>query len=730
MNRLLIIVGFGFILLLLGLSAGVWWYLFGANKIDGAELVPANTVAFANIPNAASLVAGYETSQLKTLVNSPNAQPIHDAIVNLIGSKNLDLLYTFLPNLSGQSFIAITHFDYDHLENVGLVAAMKPKAGMGDFDAFLEKLKDTWPNVLRQGKTGTGSVDGVSYDWIQGPSALDKICVARVDGWIVTTWGEASLQDWLERYQRKSSTPSLAQDPDYQKSVARVGKNPMTILYLNGHALMTSLPQTMVKPIPIGGIALTSQFAGGEIMDHFSVLLPRQAQIDLGASVDPCSFDTLKFTGPNTRFYWAFNFNWKQFYQNIVAQPAGSSAPPPVNPAAVLLLSLLNTYAQGTGVDVQKNIIDPLGSEMSVQVEWNPDTTYPEVGFFVKLDKPDDFKPTTTAIIDSVHKMYATSAVVNELNSNGQNFASLHFVQAAPITPTITEGGPYFGVFSTENQAVRSFQRDASLCLTNNANFIRQIGDKRNGASQIMFLDSPPLLDRGYQTAMPYLSIASMFNKDIAAMLHGSQLPQDLSWLAPMGTWSCVATPDDDGFQGYSVSGIGNQGVLFIGGAFEAATVMQSIGILPKASSLPWGTPAPNPQILPTPSPSTAPLGPTSVIYITPDSKVYFDETPVDAAQLGDFLKTKKADNENLQLVVHVDKNAPSALLSQVMDAGASAGFGVLPTTSTTGADSVPPPAGDSNAEVVPAVPSDATNSTPATNSNATPAPAASSNTP
>ena len=146
--RVLILLGVAFILLLLGLGAGVWWWLFGANEVEAAELVPANTIAFATIPNAATVIEGYQTSQVKTLVDSPNAKPLQDAIINLIGPKNVDLLHTFLPNLSGQSFIAVTHFDYDHPEQIGFIAAMKPKAGMGDFSAFLEKIKTAWQKLL------------------------------------------------------------------------------------------------------------------------------------------------------------------------------------------------------------------------------------------------------------------------------------------------------------------------------------------------------------------------------------------------------------------------------------------------------------------------------------------------------------------------------------------------------------------------------------------------------
>jgi hypothetical protein len=735
--RLLLFVGIAFVLLLLGVGAGVWWYLFGANEVEAAELVPANTIAFATIPNAATLLEGYQNSQLKTLLDSPNTKPLHDTIVKFIGQKNVDLVHAFLPNLSGQSFIAVTHFDLDHPEQIGLIAAMKPKAGMGDFGTFVEKLKAAWPDVLKQAKTGAGSVAGVDYEWIQGPGAPDRICVAQVGGWIVTSWGEASLQDWVERFRKKSSTSSLAQDLGYRKSLVRVGDDPMTLVYLNYHALMVILQKQIAKTNPaagdylgrkldtLGGAAIASRFENGEIVDRFSFLMPRPAQLEAGMASDPCPFETLKFTGPDTRFYWASSIDWKQYYKNLKEQSGVSSGQPTMsNPVVATILTFLHNWAQGAGLDAHRNIIDALGPELSVQAEWPSDSTYPEAGLFVKLDHPDDFKPTISAVIESLRRTYETSAVIKELHSNGQTFAVLKFVQSSPVSPTVTEDGPYLGVFLSENQAVRSFQRDPGIGLTHNADFNRQVGDKRTGASQLLFVDSPYFLDRAYRTALPYLSLAEMFNRNLAAVLKDRNLPPDLTWLAPMGTWSCVVTPDEDGIEGYSTSGVGNQG-LFLGFAAGATLgALQGMGMIPHQpgalgspylSGAPGGLSTPlqyqNPGIPPSrlkvaPLPAlpkfpvlsadstanAAPDVPGDIISITYDNKIYFDGTSIPQDQFDDFLKSKKAENESLKLAVRVDRDASPDVLSRVMDAGASAGFGVLPYTYMTPSTSSPPP--------------------------------------
>lgn len=611
MMRTLLIVGVVLILLLLGAGAGAWFYLYGQPTVAAAELVPADTVVFATIPNAMAIATDYQTSHLKQLIDNPNCKPAIDSTLKLIGQKNVDLINAFLPNLSGQSFFAVTHFDYDKPAQVGLIAGMRPKSGLGNFDAFIEKLKATYPDLIKQGTTGKGNVAGVDYQWIQGPGAPDKICVAQTGGWIVTAWSEATLQDCLERLQKKSATPSLAQNADYVKSLDRVGKDATTLAYLNYHSLITLIQKQMAatnptmgdyfakKLGPIGGAMMATRFENGEIMDRFSFLFPKQAQLDSGMSANPCAFETLQFTGPNTEFYWATGIDWKQYWKNLQEQ-AGQT--PPLNPMGNAMVTGLQGWAQGAGLDVQHNIIDALGSELSVQSEWPDDATFPETGIFIKLDKPDDFKPVINAIIETVRAANATTGVIKELTVNDHHFSTLNFISSSPFTPTITEDGPYLGVFLTQNQAARSFTRLPNVDLPHNPDFIRQIGDKRKGASQLIFLDSPHLLDHGYRTAMPFISMAGMFNKDLAAFLKDKNLPPDLTWMAPMGTWSCVISSDDSGFQGYSTSGIGNQGFFFASALGAGAGAAQTMGLIPKPTGAPgMGMPPPTPMGNPPP---------------------------------------------------------------------------------------------------------------------------------
>ncbi len=151
-----------------------------------------------------------------------------------------------------------------------------------------------------------------------GKNAKGRICVARYHGWIVTAWGEASLQDWLERMQGKSATPSLADNADYKKSIDRVGKDAQALVYFNYHNLVELMTQAMtqaltkINPTPtpylpkelagLGGSAIGSHFEHGEIVDRFSVLESRQSQLESGIWRSRVPSRRLSSPGPTPSF--------------------------------------------------------------------------------------------------------------------------------------------------------------------------------------------------------------------------------------------------------------------------------------------------------------------------------------------------------------------------------------------------------------------------------------------
>ena len=332
-QRFLLLLGIAFLLLLAALGGGAWWYLFGTNEIESAELVPANTIFFASIPNAATLLEGYQTSQAKTLLESPNLQSAARLAREPARAKKCrPASRDFAPNLSGQSFLAVTHFDYDHPEKVGLIAAMKPKAGLGDFGTFVEKIKAAWPDVIKQGKTGTGTRGRRRVPVDPGPRRAGQRFA-----WRRSTAG-SSRPGARPRCRIGSSGTRAGPAPpvsrriiNYVKAIGSVGDAPMTLLYINYHLVIDILQQADARrrirsraitwrrsSRPSAARRWARGLRSGEIVDRFSLIFPASRRRSrLAWASGRVAFDTLKFTGPDTRFYWASTINWKQYAKNL-----------------------------------------------------------------------------------------------------------------------------------------------------------------------------------------------------------------------------------------------------------------------------------------------------------------------------------------------------------------------------------------------------------------------------
>jgi biopolymer transport protein ExbD len=71
---------------------------------------------------------------------------------------------------------------------------------------------------------------------------------------------------------------------------------------------------------------------------------------------------------------------------------------------------------------------------------------------------------------------------------------------------------------------------------------------------------------------------------------------------------------------------------------------------------------------------------PPSIIYVSADNKIFLDDAPVEADQLGDLLKSKMAANPSFKVAMKADTKAPFGEITKVMDAAHAAGIADLPT--------------------------------------------------
>ena len=256
-----------------------------------------------------------------------------------------------------------------------------------------------------------------------------------------------------------------------------------------------------------------------------------------------------------------------------------------------------NLGAQARNGIETSSIISSTRSAPSFSVQGgngNDDTTYPEIGIFVKKStSPEtDFKPAITAIIEAAlpQKAYTiNSAVVTELNYQRPGFRRARSLSSRrpscyryhhrdrPVFRHLFLGEPGRAFL------LPGCRFDPS-CLTTPISAVRS-GTKRNGASQIGFVDTPhPGLDRAlsHRDALPVDRFCPCLTRTSPPLAPGQE-PAARSDLA-RPPWApgriSSLTPDNEGLQGYSVSGIGNQGILMAFAGAGGYTVAQRMGTM------------------------------------------------------------------------------------------------------------------------------------------------------
>ena len=73
-----------------------------------------------------------------------------------------------------------------------------------------------------------------------------------------------------------------------------------------------------------------------------------------------------------------------------------------------------------------------------------------------------------------------------------------------------------------------------------------------------------------------------------------------------------------------------------------------------------------------------------AIIYVTKDSKVFYEDKPVELDKLGALLKEKKAGKTDYKVAMKADTEAPFGVITKVMDAAHEAGIADLPTFTQT----------------------------------------------
>lgn len=443
----------------------------------GAELVDGDALLFVHTPDFAAAREHFATSSVVALWNEPTTQALFllplTELRREIGTENLQRLSESLADIlrapQGETFLAVTRVGFP-TGLPGIVVGADVKGNLFKAKLALFRLEYN----LRRYNPGQTLVEsrryqGIRYKlWHFNPQIT--LCYTFFRSLAVVTVGEEPMQAAIARFAGDLAPGALARAPHYQQFHAALPATNDVVGYLNPGPVIRSLQPvvriyrpltTLVEPLAVResagiGVAFTptlvreteiTQFRPGH---HRALAAPGRT--------------SLRFTTPATAAYLTRGLDCEIAYERLVQSIAALG-----RPRWNLRVALFEHTLSRHGIDLAADVLQRLGPELAVIVNWRPSAELPDVA--VALQAADS--PQLRAAID--------------LALNGLKEATLGTEDQAPWEE-LTHHGQTLRVarLGAGKIAPAYFLADGFLVLASDPDFARELIDHSRRAGDTL----------------------------------------------------------------------------------------------------------------------------------------------------------------------------------------------------------------------------------------------------
>ncbi len=532
-------------------TASAFWIMRGAGPSDAAALLPAETVAFASLPDLPRTASRWPKTTLAQIGAEPEMKaflekPFQYLTKDRGGSEAAGILWMLKP---GRIFAAVVSINS---KDAALLVGFQFWGGKSGHDLAVARLRaelshgSPAPEVVREDYHGVEIASSVHngltlYNASQGQ------------------WGFLSnnlpvLKDAIDRAGGRKNDASLAESPRYKEVLGKLAKDADLLLFCQPQSALETLLEVGsslgAQPIPqqveqfkkVEAIGATTKLDEANLRDTIFVL--RRNPPDIGS----LNHGAVKFTSPETAAYFEFASDFRQIF-------AAAS-----NGGAAGLLSV--PAIQNSRLP--QLIPEALGPDCAVSLSWPPQQMRPTGLIAVQVRdqaKAEEFLQELLAIFPQ--------ASLTE--SGGTRYFSLPSLQSAFANPTIAllEGFLVVGVDPEElSQALQSFK--AGETLEKSPVFAPALPAYGAANEVFGFANSKLIFERGFPMLRQIIVFGAAVVPGASAIIDGSKLPETETiarHLQPI-VYSQIRVPE-----GYLVESSGpitmNQAVL-VGGAVGA----------------------------------------------------------------------------------------------------------------------------------------------------------------
>ncbi len=475
-----------------------------AHRPQAAELVPAETVLFAQIPDTLTSAQRFTKTALWDIFQEPEMQ---EAFGNGAGIENWREVARVLPR---EAFAAITSIDGTIPK---FVAGFAFSGRKKDAEAIAAK----WRAGLRQSRPA-GKADLKNYGEREIETFTDKdfvIAEAFCDGWYFIADDLELLERTIDRLDGKAAETSLAASDFYKQAIAPLPASPDALLVAQTATMIERVaslvvaagqendPKEFDELRKMKAIAATMKFDGANCRDSIFVLRP-------GAAPEPpLARNAIALSSPATLLYYAMKLP-------ATFELSEKTAP---------MLALLPGWDAMNARLAEKNLTladlpKAFGPECGSLVEWAQDTDTASV--LLALDVRDSEK--AAAFVDVLTSGNAADLAWTKTQ---QGDATLFTATLGEFTPTIALNGKFVLIGLSAESVTKSLAQmhSGEGRLDSTPAFKSATSAVTAPTSGFGYIDLRTLFERGYGPLKSLLGVGLAFTSEAGQYLDAGKLP-------------------------------------------------------------------------------------------------------------------------------------------------------------------------------------------------------------
>lgn len=465
--------------ILVVVAASIWWVLRGAGVSDAALLVPAETVAFASLPDIPR--SGLRWPQT-TLAKIGAEQAVKDFLEKPLQSLNGpkgrndagEVLWKLKP---GRIFFAAPSVS---AEEGGLLVGFQFWGGKPGHDLAVQHLRDALaaggpaPEVRHESHNGI-EISHATY----GALTLYN---ASVGHWGFLSNSLPAIKDALDRASGQRTDGSLADSPRYKQVMGHMQKDPDFIFFAQPQSFIDLLlkagqnfgAQQIEKQVAqaraVEAIGATMKMDGADLRDNIFVLRPNPP--DVGT----LTHKGIALTTPDTTAFVDFVTNFRQLFE-VGANPAAGA----IAGSKMVMDSKLPQL-----------VPEAFGPECAVSLSWPEGAFKPEGVLAVEVRDP----AKAQQCLDEVASLFPETKISEQ---NGVRYHSFPSLGNPLLNPTIALHGDFLlvGMAAAEMDRFLSGLKKGAT-LESSPSFASSLPTYKSANEVFGFVDARAVFERGY----------------------------------------------------------------------------------------------------------------------------------------------------------------------------------------------------------------------------------------